>query len=67
MANFYKDAEEKEPLEIAIGREIYQAALDDRRGFRDDQIGIPNDDDIWLEIFGAIGRAALAALAKERS
>ena len=38
-------------MEQKFGREIYKKALSDRRGFRSDQIGIPVDDDIWLEIF----------------
>ncbi len=40
-----------------IGRQIYMKALADRRGFRDDQLGI-EDPSIWAEIFEAIGRAA---------
>lgn len=43
-----------------IGQAIYLKALDDRRGFRYDQIGI-YDDKVWEEIFEAIGHAALAA------
>lgn len=43
-----------------IGRKIYMEALSNRRGFRDDQIGI-DDPDIWAEIFGAMGRVALSA------
>ena len=45
--------------EACLGRKIYHAALDDRRGFRPDQIGIPTSDDVWLEIFEGIGKAAL--------
>lgn len=41
-----------------LGQHIYHKALSDRRGFRSDQIGIPIDDDVWLEIFEAIGAAA---------
>lgn len=47
-----------------IGKEIYLAALDDRRGFRYDQLGI-HDDEIWNEIFSSIGEAALTAVAHE--
>ena len=43
-----------------LGQRIYLEALDDRRGFRPDQIGIPYDDDVWAEIFEAIGKAALS-------
>lgn len=45
-----------------IGKQIYENALCDRRGFRPDQIGIPDDDDIWQEIFAAIGERALRAV-----
>lgn len=45
-----------------IGKAIYLAALDDRRGFRYDQLGI-DDDEIWTEIFEAIGAAAIKAVA----
>lgn len=44
-----------------IGKSIYLKALDDRRGFRYDQIGI-DDDKIWTEIFEAIGAAAIRAV-----
>ena len=44
-----------------IGQAIYLKALDDRRGFRYDQLGI-DDDAIWIEIFEAMGRAALDAI-----
>lgn len=47
-----------------IGKAIYLEALDDRRGFRYDQIGI-HDDEIWNEIFEAMGAAALAAVKSE--
>lgn len=39
------------------GRKIYMEALEDRRGFRYDQLGI-DDPEIWGEIFDAIGTAA---------
>ena len=48
-----------------LGREIYMKALSDRRGFRDDQLGI-EDDDIWAEIFEHIGKVARAALKAGR-
>ena len=41
-----------------IGKAIYMAALADRRGFRDDQIGI-DDAAIWLEIFEELGSFAI--------
>ncbi len=44
-----------------IGKAIYLEALDDRRGFRYDQLGI-EDDEIWTEIFEAIGAAAVSAV-----
>lgn len=46
-----------------IGKAIYLNALDDRRGFRYDQLGI-DDDDLWTEIFEAMGREALEAVEK---
>lgn len=42
-----------------IGRKIYHKALSDRRGFREDQIGIDGEDDVWLDIFEDIGVAAI--------
>jgi hypothetical protein len=45
-----------------IGKAIYLKALDDRRGFRYDQIGI-HDDDIWLDIFEAMGKVAIEEAA----
>lgn len=47
--------------EARAGQAIYINALSDRRGFRHDQVGIPTDDDVWGEIFEAIGRAAFDA------
>lgn len=47
-----------------IGQAIYLKALDDRRGFRYDQLGI-DDDEIWEEIFEAIGTEALAAVSSQ--
>lgn len=43
-----------------IGAAIYKHALADRRGFRPDQIGIPEDDAVWSEIF-----TSLAVVAKD--
>jgi hypothetical protein len=47
-----------------LGRKIYMKALDDRRGFRYDQLGI-EDPDIWSEIFEAMGKVARAAIAAD--
>lgn len=44
-----------------LGRKIYMEALEDRRGFRYDQLGI-EDTDIWAEIFEAMGKIARAAV-----
>jgi len=48
-----------------IGKAIYLSALDDRRGFRYDQLGI-DDDDIWNDIFEAMGNAAISAVTKHK-
>lgn len=40
-----------------LGRKIYMDVLEDRRGFRYDQLGI-EDPDIWAEIFEEMGKAA---------
>jgi hypothetical protein len=48
-----------------IGREIYMKVLDDRRGFRYDQLGI-EDVDIWAKIFEDMGKAARAAINSRR-
>lgn len=45
--------------EQKIGRKIYQDSLSDRRGFRHDQLEIDTEDEIWLEIFGEIGKSAI--------
>lgn len=45
-----------------IGKKIYENALSDRRGYRPDQIGIPTEDEVWQEIFEAIGEHALHAV-----
>ena len=55
---------EQPTREARIGQLIYHRALSDRRGFRDDQIGIPTTDEVWTEIFEAIGREAIAATAE---
>ena len=47
-----------------LGRKIYMEALEDRRGFRYDQLGI-EDIDIWAEIFEAMGKSARKAIKKE--
>ena len=47
-----------------LGQQIYHEALHPRRGFRDDQIGIPAEDDVWSEIFEEIGQVAQAAFTK---
>lgn len=44
-----------------IGKAIYLKALDGRRGFRYDQLGI-DDDEIWTEIFEDIGKSAIEAV-----
>lgn len=46
-----------------IGKAIYLKSLDDRRGFRYDQIGI-HDDDIWRDIFEAMGAVAIEEIRK---
>lgn len=48
-------------IEGSIGKVVYMAALDHRRGFRYDQLGI-EDHGIWAEIFDDIGKAAVAAV-----
>lgn len=47
-----------------LGRQIYDEALYGRRGFRDDQLGI-EDEEVWAEIFEHIGSAAREAFARE--
>lgn len=59
----YYDVEPRTP-EMKIGQKIYMDALSDRRGFRDDQLGI-EDVEIWEEIFEAIGTAAVAAVKEK--
>lgn len=46
-----------------IGQKIYHGALEDRRGFRPDQIGIPEGDEVWGEIFETIALEALEAIS----
>lgn len=59
MSDTYSEPDPDEPEEIGLGRRIYHEALGDRRGFRPDQIGIPYEDPVWVEIFDAIARAAI--------
>lgn len=47
-----------ETREGRIGKQIYQNALYDRKGFHEDDI----DDEIWIEIFEHMGREALGAI-----
>lgn len=56
----YYDLPEGSP-DQELGRTIYMKALAKRRGFRDDQLGI-EDEDIWREIFEDIGSTARQAL-----
>lgn len=51
-----------ETADQKIGAAIYKHALAGRRGFRSDQIGIPENDPIWLEIFASIGAVARDAI-----
>jgi len=46
-----------------LGREIYMRALEDRRGFRYDQLDI-EDPEIWREIFEEIGKAARSVVSE---
>lgn len=46
-----------------LGRKIYMKALSGRRGFRDDQLGI-EDEEIWAEIFEELGKVARAAVSR---
>jgi hypothetical protein len=46
-----------------LGRKIYMDALEDRRGFRYDQLGV-EDTEIWAEIFEAMGKVARAAISR---
>lgn len=48
--------------DLELGRKIYMEVLDDRRGFRYDQLGI-EDPAIWAEIFEEMGKVARAALS----
>ena len=47
-----------------LGRYIYMKVLDDRRGFRYDQLGI-HDKEIWAEIFEEMGAAARDFIRRE--
>lgn len=59
----YYDVEPDTP-EMTVGQKIYMDALADRRGFREDQLGI-FDTEIWEEIFTAIGATAIAAVKEQ--
>ena len=59
MAEPYRDPQETPAARL--GQTVYHDALSDRYGFRDDQIGIPADDEIWSEIFEEIGQTVFAA------
>ena len=48
--------------EAIIGKKIYSEALYDRKGFHEDEI----DDDIWQEIFVAMGESAIRAVKAEQ-
>lgn len=50
--------EDQPTAEARVGQAIYMNALEDRRGFRPDQLGISTADSVWTEIFEAIGHAA---------
>lgn len=43
--------------DVQLGKKIYEEALEGRRGFRDDQLGI-EETALWTEIFRDIGKAA---------
>ena len=57
--------DEQATAEARIGQAVYQGALDDRRGFRPDHVGLDTDEDLWDEIFFEMGAAALKAIAAE--
>jgi hypothetical protein len=66
MKNYYLGSHHKDD-HSRIGQKIYHEALADRRGFRPDQIGISESDDVWMDIFKAIGEAASNEMrARER-
>jgi hypothetical protein len=44
----------------ALGKKIYEKALEGRRGFRQDQLGI--DDNTWDEIMENLGYEAIEAV-----
>ena len=46
-----------------LGERIYEESLGDRRGFRSDQTGVP--DELWPEIYEEIGRAAIRYCAPQ--
>ena len=52
---------EPKTREQRIGKRVYYEALYDRKGFHEFEL----DEDIWLEIFEAIGEEATAAVSAE--
>lgn len=56
---------EKSPSYYAyLGKKIYTGALEGRRGFRQDQLGI--DDDVWDDIMADLGFEAIeVVMAKD--
>lgn len=60
----YREDRDLSPAQ-RLGQTIYHLALGDRRGFRPGQIGIDEDDPVWLEIFDDIGKRALEATKPE--
>ena len=52
--------------DLEIGRVIYEKALRSRRGFREDQLGIDLEDEVWNEIFENIGQVARSSLNPSR-
>ena len=49
-----------------IGAAIYKHALADRKGFRPDQIGIPENDPVWSEIFTSLSIVAIDAIDAQK-
>jgi hypothetical protein len=45
-----------------VGAAIYKHALAHRKGFRADQIGIPENDEIWSDIFTSLAVVARDAI-----
>ena len=65
MSYYDPEITEHPDKDVQLGREIYLIALAGRRGFRDDQLGI-DDNDIWIDIFRHMGATARQALLKEK-